>query len=793
MFLHYLKIAWRNLLKYKTQSVITVLGLAIGFAAFALSAYWHYWEHSFDTFHPDWEKTYAITTSGLLETRGAKHADLNQLHEEAENYIVNLPEVESYCMISVEAYSADGNERTWMGMRVDSAFFKLFTCDLIDGTYYGNTYDGNSVILTQSMAEYFFGNGPCVGKQFKVNEERSFTIAGVMNNYPGNTNFKFDYLILGYPEYQGRIKRLPTYIHVKYNADIQLLRDKISSYKIKQEDTRFEKYSEWTFNLCPLPDIHITCSPNLDTRFRNITILAVAGLFTFISALMNLLVLFISRQRAKLRYNSLYRTIGASTKGLIGKGMVELFLSLLFAFILSMACVELIYPLYSDYTRLDNYGIYENFVQYLSKSQLINISFSLWGVCSSLFLLLSLMPVYFLVKRKTKERKFSISDLLIIGQIFIGSLFLVAAFAFYFQYQYTRNKDKGLDPENIWQIDVGFVAAHEKNPDHYVRILRNSPYIDEVTTLTAPIFSTLRQYYCSYVTSLPIYGEEDDQATDNIVVVEPNFLSFFGMRMESGEWLSEDGIPQYVINQTGAEMINLTTDFSKVYDSSGTDRSRFRISGILKDYHYFPIQYPLEKTFFHIPTEREKAELVLKTPYIYIKVAPENKEHALAFAKQHYQDFSKDEVAPGKQFQYLPDIMRELNVADIYMSRIFLTLALVCILISSLGIYLLVALSTEQRKKEMAIRIINGAAFTDILKLFLNRYLVLTLMANIVSLSLGYLFVYRWLQTYAYHFQLSFLMFVLVLLVTIIIVFFSVTTQVIRVLKMNPAEVVKSE
>ncbi|WP_019541361.1 ABC transporter permease [Proteiniphilum acetatigenes] len=277
------------------------------------------------------------------------------------------------------------------------------------------------------------------------------------------------------------------------------------------------------------------------------------------------------------------------------------------------------------------------------------------------------------------------------------------------------------------------------------------------------------------------------------MVVEPNFLSFFGMRMESGEWLSENEIPQYVINQTGAEMINLPADFSKIYDIPEAGGAQFHISGILKDYHYFPIQYPLEKTFFHIPSERERANLLLKTPYIYIKIIPENKDRALTFAKQHYKDFSKGEVTPEKQFQYLPDIMRELNVADIYMSRIFLTLALICILISSLGIYLLVALSTEQRKKEMAIHIINGAAFIDILKLFLDRYLVLALMANALSLPLGYLFVHRWLQTYAYHFQLSFLMFVLVLLITIMIVILSVAIQVTRVLKMNPAEVVKSE
>lgn len=793
MITHYLKIAWRNFLKYKTQSVVSILGLAIGFTAFALSAYWYYWEHSFDTFHPDWKKTYAITTSGLLETRGARHADLNQLHEEAKNYFINLPEIESYCTTSDVIFTSDGNERSWNGMRVDSVFFKLFTCNLLDGTFYGNAYDNNSVILTQRVADFFFGDEPCVGKLFKVNEKRSFVIAGVMKDYPDNSTFKFDYLLLGHPEYHSRIRRLPTYFHIKENVDIRSLQDKISSYTVKQEDTRFEKYSEWTFNLCTLPDIHLTCSPQLDTRFRNIAILMVGGLLILFSALMNLLVLFISRQRAKFRYNSLYRTIGASTKGLMGKGVVELLLFLLFAFIISMAFVELVYPLYGDYTRLEYEGIYKNFVQYLSKGKLINMAFLLWSGIGGIFLVMSMVPVYFLVKRSRDERKFTVSDLLITGQIFIGSLFLVGAFAFYSQYQYTQKKDKGLDPENIWQIDLGFEAAHEKDPEQYARILENSPYINEVTTLTNPIFSTLRQYYCSYITRLPINEEEGEQANANIVAVEPNFLSFFGMRMETGEWLADDGIPQYVINRTGAGMSNLSADFNKVYDIPGSDGNQFRISGVLKDYHYFPIQYPLEKTFFHIPSESEKANLLLKTPYIYIKATPENKGKALAFAKQHYKDFSKEEIIPEYQFRYLPEIMKELNIADIHMSRIFLTLAVISILISSLGIYLLVALSTEQRKKEMAIRIINGATFVDILKLFLNRYLVLTGVANALSLPLGYLFVHRWLQTYAYHFHLSVLMFLFVLLAIVVIVILSVAIQVKRVLRMNPAEVVKGE
>lgn len=792
MLLHYLKIAWRNIIKYNVQSVTSILGLAIGFMAFILAGYWYYWEHSFDTFHPDWKNTYAITTRGLNETRGANYADLNQLHEEAKNAFILYPEIESYCTTEDVSFIAKDNDRRWMGMRVDTAFFNIFSCDLVAGTYKGNAYDNKSVILTQSMAKQIFGDEECVGKSFIVSKN-SFTIVGVMKDYPDNSNFKFNYLLLGQPEYGTFVKRLPTYIRVKPNVDKQKLQEKISSYKMRQQDTKFHKYSEWKFNLCALPDIHITCSPELDTRFRNIKIVLIGGLLAFLSALMNLLVLFISRQRLKVRDNSLYRTIGASTKGLVLRGIAELTVLLFISFLISMTFVELIFPSYQRYAQLENYGIFKDFIHFLSKEQLTVIAIGSYWIISSIFLLLSTLPIYGLMKKARSDVSALFRDVLIIGQIFIGTLFLVAAFAFYSQFRYTHNKDKGIKTENIWQIDLGFETSWEKDYMPFIEQLKQSSYIDDVTTLTNPIFSSLRQFYCSYITRLPIQGKDDNYSDDHVVAVEPNFFSFFGLQIQQGEWPSDKGIPEYTINETGAKLINLENDFSKVYEIAETDGQQFRISGIMKDYHYFPMQYPLEKTFFHIPSQEEKENLLLKTPYIYIKIKPEHEKQALEFTRKQYNDFSKDEVAPDKQIQYLSDILLELNAADINMSRIFLSLAIICVLMSSLGIYSLVALATKQRKKEIAIRKINGAKFRDVLNLFLKRYLVLTIISNTVALPLGFLFVSRWLETYAYHFKLTIGMFVLVLVITISIVTLSVVQQVRRTIKMNEAEVVKSE
>ncbi len=792
---HYLKIAWRNILKYKTQSIISVLGLAIGFTAFVLGGYWYQWEHSFDTFHPDWKRTYAVTTGGINKPVDGSYTELNQLHQSAKDDLKAFPEIEASCVIDLVSYGAEGKERSWMGLQVDSSFFDFFTCELISGTYKGNAYDRQSVILTESMALHLFGRTDCVGELYKAYRETVFTIVGVMKDYPANTELKFNYLLLAPPGYDGFNRRLETYVRVKPQVNIAALKKKIDGYKMKVENDKVYTYSDWHIHLRALPEVHIICSPELNTRFRNIRILAVAGLLAFASALMNLLSLFIARQQRKSRYNGTFRTMGASGRDLAYRYLWELLLPLLLAFVLSMVLLEWLYPFYRDYTALEHYGIFDQFVHHLPKARLMKAALILYPLSCILFLSAAMLPVRLLVKTNPSASSGIWKDILIAGQIMVGSLFLVAAIVFYQQYRFTQTSDKGLVTDRIWQINIGFQAAYEKDLNRYIAALKQSPYIEEVTSMTIPVLSSIGDFYCSYITDLDIHREKEGTVDDNVLAVDSNFQHFFGIRMKSGRWLDPaSAVKEYVVNETGAKMAGIDDDLLGTIHLDGKkSQEAFRIAGILSDYHYCPLQYPLDKVFFTVLSQKEKAEMYMTTPYIYIKIRPEQEERALTYARQLYTDYEKGEVAPGEQIRYLPDIMEELNASEIKMSRIFLTLAVICILISSVGIYSLVALSTEQRKKEIAIRKINGSKFGDILQLFFRKYLWLNVAGNAVALPAGYYFLHKWLETYAYHVALSGWVFLSVFLITLVIVLIAVAQQVRKAARDNPAEVVKSE
>lgn len=784
MLPHYLKLAWRNIVRYKMQSIISITGMAIGFTAFILAGYWYYWENTFDTFHPDWERTYAITTSNYSE----EIDNLNQLNKYAREEFEKFSEVEKVTLTNLFLHSPEKQNRVWVGMEVEESFFDMFHHEFIEGTYKGNPFDGKSVILTEQMAINLFGSTSCLGKKFEINNKISFDIAGVIKEYPQNTHFKFEYLCLTKIEYH-HLGRLPTYIKVKPNTDINQLRNKIEGYTVKEKDDVYNKYSKYKYRLCKLPDVHLTTNSHLKSRFRNIKILFCGGLLAFISALMNLLVLFLSRQQVKLRYNGLYRVIGASTKGLILRGITELTVFMLISFIVSMTLIEIIFPFYQEYTTIHSEGeIFSNFKNFLSKGDLIQASVISFAISGILFLLLCIIPIYFLIQKHKKSTSFALRDFLVSGQIFIGSLFLITALAFYLQYSYTRNTDKGIVPDNIWQIDVGFFNSISSNYSGFLESIKQSSYIEEVTTTTNEIFSTSGIYYGSYQTILNL-NKNGEVFKMNVLLVEPNFLPFFGLQMKSGEWLSESDHNKYVMNEIGAKEIGIKNNLSK----EGTPFSDIPIEfkGIVKNFYYTSMQNPLKNVFIKVREKESEEEKSFGQSYIYIKVKPENKDKVLAFLKEQYGKFSNEEVPLEKRFLYLPEVMENLNASDIKMSWIFLTLAATSILISALGIYSLVSLSVEQRKKEIAIRKISGATFADILKLFLKRYLFISIISNLIALPIGYLFISKWLETYAYHFELSIWLFAIVLIIINVIIILSVSKQVNEAMKINESSVLK--
>ncbi|MCD8261161.1 MAG: ABC transporter permease [Bacteroides sp.] len=166
----YLKIAFRAMRRYRVQHLITITAIAVGFTCFIMGAYWYYWERHFDTFHPEYERIYALTTHGLTRTADGRLAERHQIHVSVEQEIAGFPEVESFTWVRSHSYTSR-KDQDYIGLVVDSLFFSYFFSDFVDGTWKGIPFDQEYIILTESMAYREFGHLYCTGEQLQGKKE----------------------------------------------------------------------------------------------------------------------------------------------------------------------------------------------------------------------------------------------------------------------------------------------------------------------------------------------------------------------------------------------------------------------------------------------------------------------------------------------------------------------------------------------------------------------------------------------------------------------------------------------
>lgn len=795
--LYYLKVTFRELIRYKTQSFVSIIGLAMGFTAFVLGGYWLWWETHFDNFHPEGDRLYCLTTTGLVKKATGADADLDQLHVNDLAEIKKLlPEIEKVCTFNDLHYTfnQENNSLTLYGLGCDHTFFDFFRADFIAGTYKGTYPDGTAVVLTENTAKKFFGTTDCVGRVFELSEQTRPVIAGVIKDYPDNSELLFQFLLIDEVKPLLHVNRNTTYIRLVKGADVGKVKEKLAAYKSHAEDPwGTEHVDQWKINLRTLPEVHLYCHPELEDRIRNIHILALAGFLAFLSALMNLLVLFIGQQQRKQTKNKTYLCLGASPKDMLLKGWTELFLPMAIAYLLAFCLIEVIFPYYESYTAWNHYGIYEGVSRHIDKSALfLNAILSLIAA-TFVFWLVTLLPVRnILCNMKTNPAFFKRG--LIVGQIFIGSLFFITSLVLFQQLHFILTKSKGLNYEHVIQVDMGYENAFKQDFRVLMPELKNHPYITDVcyTAVNTNIFTEQGDWYGTYATHFSFDpAEQDHTREDYIMVVGKEFFSFFELILQQGKWIDESNPDEYIVNETGFKELGYKDLLQRsIYSPKGV--TNLKVSGVMKDYIYAPMQYPVSKVFFRLHTDQDVTDYI-PVQYFYVRYVPEHKKEVLDHIAKVTRKFNNNGASSENMCIGLSDLVDKYNRPEKVIFSVFSIIALMCILISSFGIYSLVSLSAQQRKKEIAIRKVNGATFSHILQLFFKEYLVLVVISNLFALPLGYILMKRWLETYANHISLTIWPFISVFFLTCLIVLLSIFRQVKEAAQANPAEAVKAE
>lgn len=787
MIVHYLKVAIRNLLKYKVQSVVSILGLAVGFVCFSLSLYWIHYEMTYDHYRPDVDRIYMVRTNDEY-AEGKISARVP--YSLAAYLTQHFPDIEiaaPFHLIS-ERVSLNDKYQDAIFSSADSAWMNLMDIRIIKGNRnFMLPEDNAEIAITEKAAKKWFGTEDPLGKEVKM-FRRTKKICAVVRAENIHTCFPFE--LIGNPEL-GRTWWYITWnmlIKVKPDVNIEELESKINANlpaELKQV-TSTRKTGIERIVLTPLSQLHYAKDFRDDKEagitFQYIIYFSIAGMLIIACALINYLTLFLNRMRVRQREMALRMIHGANIRSLISLLTVEFLLLLVCSVTTGFLLIEICLSPFIELTKID-----------APKSSLYGEAFLFIGLISLVILAAIIGLLYVLYHRSLHQslrhdagrqtgsllRKGSLVLQLFVCLSFIGCTVLINQ-----QLDYLRHRDLGLEINNRGSFSV-------------MRDIDYTPIVKKMKTL--PMITEIMQPdYCPMVSQIIAIGQFDnweglDAPLDtpipvNLFLGKEDFFRFYGITLLAGEWLDDfSTYEDIIINESLARQMGWNPQ-EAIGKHIIKSYITYTVVGVVKDCHYGAPTLPIPNTGFLVG---EQMGLMQRSAGILFKY----KEGTWNECREALEFLYHTECSPEKilRLNSEEEVYNNYLRSEEMLTHLLSFASLVCILTAMFGIYSLVTLTCEQRRKEIAIRKVNGATVWSILFLFFREYLGLLCIAALFAFPITYVIIKQWILNYVRQVSISPAPFIVIFIGLALIVMAGISWRVWKAANENPAEVVKNE
>ena len=789
MITHYLKVAFRNLLKYKTQTVISVLGLAVGFVCFSLSALWIEHESTFDHYRQDVDRLYMVRSNDGYNEGGIK----SRINYPFGKFLLETyPEVEEAApfIISNERIEVNGMHEVIQFSSAEPEWMDMMDIRIVEGNRnFMNPQSNAEVAITRELAEKWFGTRSPLGKEIKT-LRRTKTICAVVETDNSHTNFAFD--MMGHPEL-GRDwywNHWSLLIKVKPDTDIEALETKINA-NLPKEVNELNSVVRSGVNRIYLTPVSTLRSAKdyLDEKEAIITLdyiiyFSVAGVLIILCAIVNYLALFVNRMRVRQREMGLRMLVGANLRSLMTMLGTEFLMLLTCAWFVSCMMTELSIGKFTELASID-----------IPYSQIYGKSILSVCVISLIILIVSLTLLYFMHYRSmrlsiqhtnSRVKGAMIRKVSLVLQLFVCLSFITGTMLMNKQIDHLRTHDLGMEYENRAAFEqqgstVDMSVWKEK--------IKRLPMVTEV----------LENYYHPMISKVMAWiqisewdGNEhklEYPISATTFLASEEFFKYYGITLIAGECLNDFSTKEdVIINESLARKLGWSAEeaIGKHFNHSVV---KYKIIGVVKDCHYGPPTSKMLNVAF-IAEDYAGGMCFWNTSILF-----KYKEGTWPQCKQALEEMCADLKATGEVFR----IYNEEETYNAYLraedmlTRLLTFASVVCVFIAIFGIYSLVTLTCEQRRKEIAIRKVNGATVKDILFMFFREYLTMLVIASVLAFPTTYTIVKQWIQGYIRQMEISIWPFLLVFLGLLAVVIISISWRVWKAANENPADVVKSE
>ena len=795
MLQNYLKIAFRNLVRNKVYSFINILGLSLGMAVAMLIFLFVSHEVSFDKFHVNGDRIYMIMekvtvgeSSGTINTQSSKLAsilkennadveDFTRIHKYYNKKIVIKNPKEQTLRFSENNI-----------MFVEPSFFLLFDFQLIEGnktTALANPY---SIVINEKIAKKYFGVKNPIGKTLLYDSKHLFIITGICKNVPSNSTFQFDILT-----------SLSTFSKLSENdrntwensgsfQTFLLLNSSKSAKKVestilkcvKQTGTFSDNKQSYYLSQFAKEHAHGMGLTSNENQYRYVKNFSIIGVIILFLAFFNYVSLSTALSTKRAKEVGIRKITGANRKSLIQQFYLESFLMCSISFGLGFLLVELFrQPFYNLLgLNIDRSFLFNPF--YLNTLLVLFILSVIFTGSYPAIILSSFSPIEIIKGKFSNQLKgATLRKTITVIQFAVSVTLIIVAFIIQRQLNYVQNKDLGMNIEQVLHIKF------EEGGKKYVAFrdeVAKLTGVENISSSTDNIFNgvgeirvlnkqTQKELYITYVNC-------DAQMFEVLnlkwAIAPKNKLSNL---WEGNMFINESAIKALGIKG------NPVGQFFNVAEQPTNQP----IGGVLKDFHYGGTLSKIRPMAYFLM----EADTSVISGTFYVKLnSKANIQEKVVKIKNIYEKYDGEHPF---DYHFLDEAFNSHFTNIEHMSNMFIIFMVLTIMIACLGLFGLIAFTAETRTKEIGIRKILGASIINIAVLLSKDFLKLIVMAFLIASPVAYYYVNNWLKDFEYRIEVSWWIFALAGLISIIITLLTVSYQAIKVAVANPVKSLRTE
>lgn len=823
MLRNYIKIAWRNMFRHKVNSILNILGLAIGLISVMLIALYIQSELSYDKSFADADRIYRVNINGKMGDNAFRAGYTPPPAGAA--LVADFPEIESATRMyqpsnALMEYAAGSTPKVFNETEifaVDPNFLDVLNYPLVSGDPATCLTALNSVVITPQIAKKYFGETDPMGKTLYYGDDKKpLTVTGILtdlDNYPASV--KFDLLLpienfddVAYFNWSWVWLNVATYVKFTEQAgndptSIVRLESRFPEMLKVQAAPAFERIGQpldkfiengnyWELQLQPLTDIHlysedIVSSITEQHDIKSLYILGIIALFIVVLACVNFINLATVQSVKRSKEIGIRKVLGSQRGQLIKQFMTEVLCYTFFAALLAIVAVILILPFFNEISgKTISLAAFFN----------VNLILLLLGIILSTAFLAGIYPAFFLTAFsplkalkgsgfKTNQNGF-VRNALVVFQFSIAITLIICTLVVFTQLRYTQNKDLGFDKNNVLVINNTERLADSE--ESFRKEIEGLPGIEAASRSTGMFTKGgFGDFYVPKATpDAPNIAKDISLSS---YLVDYQFIKTLDLQILDGRGFDKrfnDSL-SVVINETAASQIGWKNPLGKQIQYPGGNQEFYTVIGVLKDFNLESLHNPIQP--FALFSQTSKSYDVA-TSFITVKIAGQNTQQVIETLEHKWDDYLK---STPFEYSFLDEDLAYAYTEDQRMATLFTGFTILAIFVASLGLFGLVAFSAQQRTKEIGVRKVLGASVTSIVGLLATHFLKLVLGAVVLAVPIAWLAMDNWLQDFAYRIAIPWWAFALAGILALSIAMLTVSFQAIKAATRNPIHSLRTE